>query len=499
MVDRSGKITEPKSQTMKAKRRRHEPEFKARVGLEALKGIRTIQEIAKEYQVHPVQVSDWKKKMLEGAGDVFKAAKKKTDEESFEAQREQLHAKIGQQAVEIDQQIGRIFTRLEYPNNDGNTSDSVMDNTYHHGLYSGGKKPSMRSITYGRFKIIKYDVAGNESQVTQLFDLQENSFELLPEHGTPNLATQTAYASVRQRLEEELTRQRIENSDPYAMLGDRTLLRFENNLDDSLPYGNDGTAHSGNTGAIPAYSATVPNPTDYLLDENNAGSLDFEQDNQNYVQVSDNRALDFGNNPFTIEAWVKLETMPTGDNAASIIPVVMKKLTNTSDTALDYMFLAAAGTYGTATSYNKLALHLGSSVITSTLAIPDTNWHHISVALDPANNTVRFTLDSQTDAQTTSATGTANNGPLIIGVHFNSSGVIDSAFDGLIDELSITDGFLAPSELQPLAVVTTPTEFEIKQTALSNDGSQLNITFDSTDTRLFAVQRSYTLEPNSWV
>ena len=102
MVDRSGKITEPKSQTMKAKRRRHEPEFKARVGLEALKGIRTIQEIAKEYQVHPVQVSDWKKKMLEGAGDVFKAAKKKTDEESFEAQREQLHAKIGQQAVEID-------------------------------------------------------------------------------------------------------------------------------------------------------------------------------------------------------------------------------------------------------------------------------------------------------------------------------------------------------------------------------------------------------------
>ena len=87
---------------MKAKRRRHEPEFKARVGLEALKGIRTIQEIAKEYQVHPVQVSDWKKKMLEGAGDVFKAAKKKSDEEGFEAQREQLHAKIGQQAVEID-------------------------------------------------------------------------------------------------------------------------------------------------------------------------------------------------------------------------------------------------------------------------------------------------------------------------------------------------------------------------------------------------------------
>ena len=102
MVDRGGKITEPKPLIMKAKRRRHEPEFKARVALEALKGIKTVQQIAKEYQIHPVQVSDWKKKMLEGATDVFTAGKKKSGEEVFEAQREQLHAKIGQQAVEID-------------------------------------------------------------------------------------------------------------------------------------------------------------------------------------------------------------------------------------------------------------------------------------------------------------------------------------------------------------------------------------------------------------
>lgn len=46
---------------MKGKRRRHDPEFKARVALEALKGVRTIQEIAKEFDVHPVQVSEWKK------------------------------------------------------------------------------------------------------------------------------------------------------------------------------------------------------------------------------------------------------------------------------------------------------------------------------------------------------------------------------------------------------------------------------------------------------
>ena len=44
---------------MKAKRRRHDTTFKARVALEALKGQKTIQQIATEYEVHPVQVSDW--------------------------------------------------------------------------------------------------------------------------------------------------------------------------------------------------------------------------------------------------------------------------------------------------------------------------------------------------------------------------------------------------------------------------------------------------------
>jgi transposase len=87
---------------MKAKRRRHEPEFKARVAIEALKNARTIQEIAKEFEIHPVQVSEWKKQMLESAPDAFGAGRKKPGAEDFEQQRERLHAKIGQQAVEID-------------------------------------------------------------------------------------------------------------------------------------------------------------------------------------------------------------------------------------------------------------------------------------------------------------------------------------------------------------------------------------------------------------
>jgi transposase-like protein len=87
---------------MKAKRRRHEPEFKARVALEALKGAKTIQQIAKEYDIHPVQVSDWKKTMTEGLTDIFGSGRKKSGLEDFDREKSDLHAKIGQQAVEID-------------------------------------------------------------------------------------------------------------------------------------------------------------------------------------------------------------------------------------------------------------------------------------------------------------------------------------------------------------------------------------------------------------
>ncbi len=87
---------------MKAKRRRHDPEFKARVALEALKGVKSIQQIAKDYQVHPVQVSEWKKTMTEGATGVFGTGKAKTEGEDFEQERSALHSKIGQLTVEVD-------------------------------------------------------------------------------------------------------------------------------------------------------------------------------------------------------------------------------------------------------------------------------------------------------------------------------------------------------------------------------------------------------------
>lgn len=484
----------------------------------------------------------------------------------------------------IDQQLGRVLPRLEDPNGDGDTSDSIVDNTYivftadhgiavgrhglqgkqnlyehtwrvpyivkgpgiaagtesnaliylhetfptfcdlagidipstidnndgqsfravlegatetHHdvvyGLYAGGSEPGIRAVTDGRFKLIKYDVADNDTQVVQLFDLEHNPFELLPEHGVPNLALQPAYTSIRQQLEEQLMEKRIQFGDPFSYLGDRTLFRFENDLIDRLPYQNDGT---GNNGA--SFSASVPDTVEYVVGETNTASLDLEQDTQQYVEVSSGTGLNFGNNPFTIEAWVKLETLPATNDVASAMPLVQKKVISANDSELDYMFLAAAGNYGSASTYNKMALQLGSTTIISTLALSDTRWHYISVSFDPNTDTVRFQLDDLTDTQTTTAVGTVNGGPLIIGAH-HSSGVIDSSFDGLIDELSITDGFLAEAELQPLMNVETPETFTITESALSNDASTLNLTFNSTDTRLYTIQQSYTLTPGSWV
>jgi transposase/putative transposase len=87
---------------MKAKRKRHEPEFKARVALEALKGLKTIQQIAMEYDIHPVQVSEWKKIMVQGAAEAFGPGKARTEEEEFAKERKNLRAKIGELTVDLD-------------------------------------------------------------------------------------------------------------------------------------------------------------------------------------------------------------------------------------------------------------------------------------------------------------------------------------------------------------------------------------------------------------
>lgn len=80
-------------------RRKHSSDFKKRVALEAIRDQKTINQIAKEFQVHPVQVSEWKRQLLEGCGSIFEGSRRP---ESREDEIAELERKIGRLCVEND-------------------------------------------------------------------------------------------------------------------------------------------------------------------------------------------------------------------------------------------------------------------------------------------------------------------------------------------------------------------------------------------------------------
>ena len=86
---------------MSGKRRRFSGDLKAKVAPEALRGERTLQETASQYQVHPNQVGAWKRQAVEGLAEVFsKDAERQVRDHESEVR--DLHAKIGELIVERD-------------------------------------------------------------------------------------------------------------------------------------------------------------------------------------------------------------------------------------------------------------------------------------------------------------------------------------------------------------------------------------------------------------
>jgi transposase len=82
-------------------RRNHTAAFKAKVALAALKGEKTLSELAEQFDVHANQITQWKSQLLEGAAGVFGGEAKAGPAEAA-VDLKSLHAKIGQLAVEND-------------------------------------------------------------------------------------------------------------------------------------------------------------------------------------------------------------------------------------------------------------------------------------------------------------------------------------------------------------------------------------------------------------
>lgn len=111
----------------KTKRKRYTGAFKAKVGLEALMGVKTVGQIAREYQVHPVQVTQWKGVIRDHLPELFESPR--TVWEDSQVLVAQLHEKIGQLTVEVDwlkksascwvcngpAGIHRAMSRIEHP------------------------------------------------------------------------------------------------------------------------------------------------------------------------------------------------------------------------------------------------------------------------------------------------------------------------------------------------------------------------------------------------
>ncbi len=86
---------------MTGKRKQHTSAFKAQVALAALKGDRTVNELAGQFGVHPTLIHTWKKHLLQGAETVF-ASGVKSDTSDAEARQAELYEQIGRLKMELE-------------------------------------------------------------------------------------------------------------------------------------------------------------------------------------------------------------------------------------------------------------------------------------------------------------------------------------------------------------------------------------------------------------
>ena len=191
--------------------------------------------------------------------------------------------------------------------------------------------------------------------------------------------------------------------------------------------------------------------------------------------------LSLGAQPFTVEAWVRIDH-PCTPNAAGRQWLCARKPQVNSDAMLDWGFLVQAGDFATTTNPNnrygrtdgytgrELAFTFGfgsgtslvqKGVLVSTLEIGAPGWHHVSFAFDPSRRTGRFTLDGEGETIPIDRLWIVGDPaqPLTIGAHPVGTG-FDGILLGAIDELRIARGVLPLDRLlaSPYAAASTDTD-----------------------------------------
>jgi len=85
---------------MRRKRRNHSSVFKAKVALAAIRGDKTLGELVEQFAVHPNQIQDWRRKLLDNAAELCERNARPSDEREHKVK--ELHARIGQLTMERD-------------------------------------------------------------------------------------------------------------------------------------------------------------------------------------------------------------------------------------------------------------------------------------------------------------------------------------------------------------------------------------------------------------
>ena len=87
---------------MSNKRKQYSPAFKAKVALDAVRGEKTVSELASGYSLHPTVINTWKRQLIEGASDLFESSRKPPAAASQQAQIDERYRQIGPLKVERD-------------------------------------------------------------------------------------------------------------------------------------------------------------------------------------------------------------------------------------------------------------------------------------------------------------------------------------------------------------------------------------------------------------